>query len=52
MMYLGLSYKNEDSKGDVYIGRERDERYKQVGVSGWAVEQSYKYRLKLDEAFP
>lgn len=48
---LGLNYKHETEDSEVYIGKDRDPSYKQVGVSGWAIENSYKYRLHLDEAF-
>jgi putative mRNA 3-end processing factor len=48
---LGLKYKHEDAKSEVFIGRDRDEKYKQVGVSGWAIEKSYRYKMRLDEAF-
>ncbi|MFT4309444.1 MAG: MBL fold metallo-hydrolase RNA specificity domain-containing protein [Candidatus Woesearchaeota archaeon] len=48
---LGLHYKNETDNARVHIGNDRMGEYKQVGVTGWAIDPSYKHRLRLDEAF-
>ncbi len=49
---LNLKFKNKTSikESQVYIGRERIFE-KTISASGWAIQPSYKYKLKLDEAF-
>ncbi len=49
---LNLKFKNEVSlkESQVFIGRERIFD-KTISASGWAVDKSYKYKFKLDEAF-
>ncbi len=49
---LGLKYKYEDKKADIFLGRDPHPRLNQVGVSGWAIDPAYRFKMGLDAAFP
>ncbi|MBN1385753.1 hypothetical protein JW968_02120 [Candidatus Woesearchaeota archaeon] len=53
--HLGLSYRNEELKGNVYITNYpqmlSSKEHVKIGFSGWAAEPYYERIMKIDKAF-
>ncbi|MFW5852521.1 MAG: hypothetical protein ACOCUR_00665 [Nanoarchaeota archaeon] len=48
---LGIKYRYESKDANIVVGRKRVESYKNIGLSGHAMNKSFKYYMKLDKSF-